>query len=148
LIRILDDDLFFDLLLSLALDLNVFFSKRLFSVSHNLIFKMVKSQRIAHDELGLGLIGPFGFECDREVSDAISLDREGRRVGRVNDKVIAIFRVVRSPGDLDIPVSFSIVDDRQVLSDLTSGGDIHLKNGLQRLWLNREDDSISSNIRL
>lgn len=76
-IRVFDDDLLLDQLFGLALDLNMFLSKRLLPITHNLILKVIKSERIAHDEPRLGNCRPFGFEGDGEVANAVSLDREG-----------------------------------------------------------------------
>lgn len=75
-VGILHDDFFLDNLLGLAFDFNVFFCEWFFSVTNDLILKMIKSKRVTHDELSFCLIGPFGFESDGEVADAVTFNRE------------------------------------------------------------------------
>lgn len=125
-IGVLHDYLLLHYLFGFAFDLNMFFSQRLLSVTNNLILEVIQSQWIAHDKFGLCNIGPFGLESDGEIADAVPLDWESGGVGVVDDEIIAIFGRVGKPGDFDVPVSFGIVDYRQVLGDLTAGRHIHL----------------------
>lgn len=147
-VRILDDYLLLDLLFGLTFDFNVFFSKRLLTISNDLVLEVIKSQRITHHEFGLCLVSPLRFESNGEVTDAVSLDGERRRIRRVDDEIVPVFGVVRSPCYLDVPVSLSVVDNWQVLSHLASCRNVHLKNSLQRFRLNSKDDSESSDIGL
>lgn len=87
---------------------------------------MVKCERVCHDKFCFCLVGPFRFEGDGEVTNAVSFDREGSIISRINEKIVTIFVVVWSPNNLYIPISLSIIDYWKILSHLTSGWNIHL----------------------
>lgn len=50
------------------------------------------------------------------------------------------------PGYFYVPVPLGIVDDRQILSHLAPGGNIHLKDGLEWFGLDCEDESVPADI--
>lgn len=104
----------------------MFFCEWFFSVTDYLILKVIESKRVAHDQLCLCLISPFRFESYGKVSDAVTFDRERSTVGWVYDKIVPVLTVIRGPSYLNIPISFSVVDYRQILSHLTSGRNVHL----------------------
>ena len=56
------------------------FGKRLLTISENLIFEIIQSERIAHEKFGLGLVGPLRLESYGEISNAILLNGEGRGI--------------------------------------------------------------------
>lgn len=108
---IFNNNLFFHKVLGLAFNLNMLFSKRLFSVAKNLILKVVKSQRVSQRELSLCFMSPSGLEGDREVTDTVPLYRERGCILRWNNKVVSIFGRVGLPKNFNIPISFSIIDN-------------------------------------
>ena len=122
--------------------------QRFFSISDDLVLKVVEGERVAHDELGLRDCRPLGLEGDREVADTVPLDWEGSGVVAVDDEVVSILGRIRHPGYLDVPVAFGVVDDGQVLGDLAPGGHVHLEDGLERLGLDGEDHSVPAHVGL
>lgn len=57
-----------DVLLSLAMDIEVFLLQRLFPDPSDLVFELVHGDGVGEDQSGLSFLDPLRFECDREIS--------------------------------------------------------------------------------
>ncbi len=126
LIGIFDNNLFLDDLLGLAFDFNMLLCEWLLSISNDLILEVIKSQGITHDKLGFSLTSPPRLKSYREITNAVLFDWERWRVGTIYDEIIAIFRSIWKPSNLNVPISLSIVHYWKVLCYFTSSWNIHL----------------------
>lgn len=95
-------------------------------MAKNLILKVVESQRVSQRELSLCFMSPSGLKGDREVTYTVPLYRERGCVLGWDDKIVPIFGRIGLPKNFNIPISFSIIDNWQILSNFSSGWNIHL----------------------